>query len=170
MQLFFPRKNTMPCPLHVARAWCTAYPISPPTTLRQATPSPRRKNWGQNWGSAPGAALRAELEQVTSIVDELLSSVNLVPVRFSFARIKATLPRCVPHLLCLSISRSKHHPCNPGAHMELPWRAADAVCLLPARRLLRHLRPEGRPDHSRAPHGIAGAQRARCGAWRRDVT
>ena len=99
----------------------------------------------------------------------LSSSGNLVPVRVSACTDRSRPSLVGGRLFSLSVSSICAHPCNPGAHMELPWRAADALCSLPARRLLRHLRPEGRPGHSRTPRGVAGAERARCGAWRCDV-
>ena len=76
----------------------------------------------------------------------LSSSGNLVPVRVSACTDRSRPSLVGGRLFSLSVSSICAHPCNPGAHMELPWRAADALCSLPARRLLRHLRPEGRPD------------------------
>ena len=104
-------------------------------------------------------ALRDKEEQPTSIMGALSSMGDPVSVR-STASLNSTRPSPMGgRLPSLSVLRVSAHPCNPGTHAETPWRSADALCWLSARRLLHGSRAEGWHDGCRAPHGAAWAAR-----------
>ena len=103
--------------------------------------------------------LREEEEQAASITSELASIGNLGTVR-STACMNSTRPSLMSgRLLYLSVLRFSAPPRDPSTHNETPCSSADALCWLPARRLLRHHRQEGCLNDSRAPHGAAAAER-----------
>ena len=102
---------------------------------------------------------RDKEEQPTSIVGALSSMGDPVPVR-STACLNSTRPSPMGgRLPSLSVLRFSAPPRDPSTHNETPCSSADALCWLPARRLLRHHRQEGCLNDSRAPHGAAGAER-----------
>ena len=103
--------------------------------------------------------LRDKEEQPTSIMGALSSMGDPVSVR-STASLNSTRPSPTGgRLPSLSVLRVSAHPCNPGTHAETPWRSADALCWLSARRLLDDSRAEDCHDGCRARHGAAWAAR-----------
>ena len=105
------------------------------------------------------AGLRDKEEQPTSIMGALSSMGDPVSVR-STASLNSTRPSPMGgRLPSLSVLRVSAHPCNPGTHAETPWRSADALCWLSARRLLDDSRAEDCHDGCRARHGAAWAAR-----------
>ena len=165
-----------------------AYPVASASPPAMPGPSSRAALHAPLTSSAPGPSAGTENprngqsqpprlrvgwsckeEQPTSIVGALSSMGDPVPVR-STACLNSTRPSPMGgRLPSLSVLRVSAHPCNPGTHTETPWRSADALCWLSARRLLHGSRSEGWRDGCRAPHGAAWAPERRCGARRRGV-
>ena len=135
---------------------CMHYLRAPPPVPQQA-----RRILGMRKASLLGSALalRDKEEQPTSIMGALSSMGDPVSVR-STASLNSTRPSPMGgRLPSLSVLRVSAHPCNPGTHAETPWRSADALCWLSARRLLDDSRAEDCHDGCRARHGAAWAAR-----------
>ena len=145
---------------------CTTYELRPRSLSRHGVGEPL----GMAQSQPPRLHfLRDKEEQPTSSMGALSSMGDPVPVR-STACLNSTRPSPMGgRLPSLSVLRVSAHPCNPGTHTETPWRSADALCWLSARRLLHGSRSEGWHDGCRAPHGAAWAPERRCGARRRGV-
>ena len=139
---------------------------------RAPTPAPQQARITLGRRAKPASSrccLRDKEEQPTSSMGALSSMGDPVPVR-STACLNSTRPSPMGgRLPSLSVLRVSAHPCNPGTHTETPWRSADALCWLSARRLLHGSRAEGWHDGCRAPHGAAWAPERRRGARRRSV-
>ena len=133
---------------------CTTYELRPRSLSRHGESSECAKP-----ASSAPLALRDKEEQPTSIMGALSSMGDPVPVR-STASLNSTRPSPMGgRLPSLSVLRVSAHPCNPGTHTETPWRSADALCWLSARRLLDDSRAEDCHDGCRARHGAAWAAR-----------
>ena len=133
---------------------CTTYELRPRSLSRHGESSECAKP-----ASSAPLALRDKEEQPTSIMGALSSMGDPVPVR-STASLNSTRPSPMGgRLPSLSVLRVSAHPCNPGTHAETPWRSADALCWLSARRLLDDSRAEDCHDGCRARHGAAWAAR-----------
>ena len=144
---------------------CTAHELRPRPLAGRHRARPRLSH-----RAPPLAAVRARGGGAANLHRERLSSMSDPVLVRSIACLNSMCPSlmsgCLPSL---SVLRFSAHPCNPGTHTETPWRSADALCWLSARRLLHGSRAEGWHDGCRAPHGAAWAPERRRGARRRSV-
>ena len=130
----------------------------PPTALWQARSTSSTRGTGPILAPQQ-AAVCVTRRSRQHPMSELSSIGNLGTVR-STACLNSTRPAPMDgRFLYLSVLRFSAPPRDPSTHNETPCSSADALCWLPARRLLRDHRHERCLNDSRAPHGAAGAER-----------
>ena len=144
---------THPCVL----PHCIAHKLLPrPFGRHGARPRPQARTI---LAPQQAAVLRDKEEQAASHERALVDQQPGIGALHRLHELDAPFTLMSGRLLSLSVLRFSAHPCNPGTHAETPWRSADALCWLSARRLLDDSRAEDCHDGCRARHGAAWAAR-----------